>query len=1066
MKIRTKLLVGFVSVAVLCGVVGVLGIIQLGNLETSLSNNSVNYIPTIVAINNVQTQLYAIDAAVRSLANPSGLLDDNYIQMEKKNLADARAIRDEAIKRWEGTSNTPEEQRLWDTFKSSLPAAAAYNDSIVALVDKYRKTPSQVAVAAVAGRNAPVAAATASERDSIVAQIYELVSGDKRAIFEDMMAKAQKVADYDQKYYGEDVPKAAVASAAQAISVVVVFTVIAFGVAIALGLMLGSSIAKALGKTVRHIDMIAKGDVSERMETGSKDEFGLMAVSVNKLEDNIAALIADAGMLVTAAIEGRLATRADVSKHQGDYRKIVEGVNKTLDSVIGPLNVTARYVEDISKGVIPPMIVETYNGDFNVIKNNLNTVVKMMSDLLKETDVIIKAAADGELDKRANAGLFLGGWNQLVKGVNDTITNIVDPLNVTADYVDKVSKGVIPPEITTVYKGQYNVIKTNLNNMVRMMSELLAETDKIVKAAADGALDTRADAAKFVGGWNKLVAGINDTITNIVDPLMVTADYVDKVAKGVIPPEITTVYKGQYNLIKQNLNNLVRMMAELLSETDKLVKAAIGGKLETRAEAQKFVGGWNTLVAGINQTLEAVIGPLNVAAAYVDQISKGAIPAKITENYNGDFNLIKNNLNVAIDSINALVSDAAMLAQAAVEGRLGTRAEASKHQGDYRKIVDGVNQTLDLVITPINETITVLKRLAEGDLTVVMSGDYRGDFDILKKALVDSLDSFNDILGQVNTAVEQVTAGSLQVSQASQSLSQGATEQASSLEQITSSITEVAGQTKQNTENAIQVNSLAKTARDNAEQGNIQMKDLVAAMTDINASAEEIRKIVKAIDDISFQINLLALNANVEAARAGKYGKGFAVVAEEVRNLAVRSASSVKDTTRMVDEAISNIERGNSLVDVTAKQLAAIVDGAAKVATLAEEVSTASKEQTQGLEQISTGLGQIDQVTQSNTASAEESASAAEELSSQSQQLKGMLGRFVLKASDKRMNNNEMMQMLRDELAKQQGHRTTTSGAPAPVQGRGHEAARKKAPGQRVNPADLIALDDDNFGKF
>jgi methyl-accepting chemotaxis protein len=381
--------------------------------------------------------------------------------------------------------------------------------------------------------------------------------------------------------------------------------------------------------------------------------------------------------------------------------------------------------------------------------------------------------------------------------------------------------------------------------------------------------------------------------------------------------------------------------------------------------------------------------------------------------------------------------------------------------------VEGVNKTLDLVITPVNETIAVLSRLAEGDLTATMTGDYKGDFDVLKKSLVDSLDSINDILTQVNTAVEQVTAGSLQVSQASQSLSQGATEQASSLEQITSSITEVSGQTKQNTENAVQVNGLAKTARDDAEQGNKQMGDLVAAMSDINKSAEEIRKIVKAIDDISFQINLLALNANVEAARAGKYGKGFAVVAEEVRNLAVRSANSVKDTTKMVDEAIGNIERGNSLVDVTAKQLSSIVGGAAKVAALAEEVSTASKEQTQGLEQISMGLNQIDQVTQGNTASAEESASAAEELSSQSQQLKGMLGRFKLKAVQGRVDNAEVLQMLRAELARQgSSHKTGTTASPMQGPKGPDNGKRKGALAGHVKPADVIALDDDDFGKF
>ena len=114
----------------------------------------------------------------------------------------------------------------------------------------------------------------------------------------------------------------------------------------------------------------------------------------------------------------------------------------------------ADYVHRISKGDIPEKITENYNGDFNTIKNNLNTMVHTMSDLLAETDKIVTAAADGQLDTRADASKFEGGWNQLVSGVNDTITNIVEPLNVTADYVDKVSKGVIPPVITTEYKGQ------------------------------------------------------------------------------------------------------------------------------------------------------------------------------------------------------------------------------------------------------------------------------------------------------------------------------------------------------------------------------------------------------------------------------------------------------------------------------------------------------------------------------------------------------------------------------------------------------------------------------------
>ena len=293
------------------------------------------------------------------------------------------------------------------------------------------------------------------------------------------------------------------------------------------------------------------------MTLTAKDDRDEITPAFIQLAAELQAMAAETQGLAKAAVAGRLDVRADASKFQGEYRKIVQGVNDTLDAVIGPLNVTAEYVDKVAKGIIPPEITTDYQGQYNLIKVNLNSMVRMMSELLAETDKIIKGAADGQLEIRADASKFVGGWNKLVSGVNDAVTNIVNPMNVTADYVDKVAKGIIPPIITTEYKGQYNAIKINLNNMVAMMSELLAETDKIIKGAADGQLEIRADASKFVGGWNKLVTGVNDAVTNIVNPMNVTADYVDKVAKGIIPPVITTEYKGQYNAIKINLNNMV-----------------------------------------------------------------------------------------------------------------------------------------------------------------------------------------------------------------------------------------------------------------------------------------------------------------------------------------------------------------------------------------------------------------------------------------------------------------------------------------------------------------------------
>jgi len=143
---------------------------------------------------------------------------------------------------------------------------------------------------------------------------------------------------------------------------------------------------------------------------------------------------------------------------------------------------------------------------------------------------------------------------------------------------------------------------------------------------------------------------------------------------------------------------MVEAVTALVKDANTLSDAAVAGRLATRADAGKHQGEFQKVIAGVNDTLDAVIGPLNVAAEYIDRISKGDIPPRITDNYNGDFNEIKNNLNGCIDSVNALVADANMLSDAAVEGKLTIRADANKHSGDFRKIVEGVNETISRLV--------------------------------------------------------------------------------------------------------------------------------------------------------------------------------------------------------------------------------------------------------------------------------------------------------------------------------------------------------------------------------
>jgi methyl-accepting chemotaxis protein len=416
---------------------------------------------------------------------------------------------------------------------------------------------------------------------------------------------------------------------------------------------------------------------------------------------------------------------------------------------------------------------------------------------------------------------------------------------------------------------------------------------------------------------------------------------------------------------------------------------------------------------------------------------------------------------VASGLIRPINSCAALLEAFAVQGDTTLNVPSQDiERGDE---LGTLARSIDLLVQQQRAAVLQSEDLAAGkwDLQVHV----RSEKDALGMATQAMVEQVHSALYMVKQASDEVDAGANQISDASQSLSQGATESAASLEEISSSMTEIGSQTKANAENASQANILASQTRKSADAGYTKMSEMVGAMSAIQDSSKQIARIIKVIDDIAFQTNLLALNAAVEAARAGRHGKGFAVVADEVRNLASRSAKAAKETSEMIEGSIDKVDTGTQIAAATEKAFQEILASSVKVADLVGEIAAASNEQAQGILEIGQGLEQIDKVTQQNTANAEETAAAAEELSSQARELSALLAKFQLRGTRAVIDSAHHSGASVKRPALKPAVKSTTEKR-QPLKKLPGKDKTVADPHKMLKPSDVIALDDDEFGKY
>ena len=586
-------------------------------------------------------------------------------------------------------------------------------------------------------------------------------------------------------------------------------------------------------------------------------------------------------------------------------------------------------------------------GDDNVIQA-LNQAKKTLRLLDQQMTDVVAEHAKGNVKAMIDVDQFSGEYRNMAQEINRMLNMHADILRKTSDSMQLLGQGDFGAQLETL-PGDLNALNVSFDSLKNNVKTLISDMAQLSAAHAQGDIDALLDISQFDGDFKAVAQGVNQMVTAYVSDTEKFIAVMDNIGRGDLTVQLEAMpgQKAAMNKsvdrIRGNLKGIVDSVNWVNAEHEK-------GNIDMTLRADMFKGQFSLLATSINNIVAGHIALNQKAMACVQAFGDGNFDAPL-EQFPGQKAKINQTIEQVRSNLKALNADAQMLAEAAREGRVTVRANAAKHPGDYRKIVEGMNQTLDMIVEPV--------------LTV-------------------------------KTAAESINIAAKEIAQGNADLSRRTEDQAANLEKTASSMDQLASTVKQNADNAKQANHLAAQASDVAVKGGEVVNAVVSTMSDINESAHKIEDIISVIDSIAFQTNILALNAAVEAARAGEQGRGFAVVANEVGNLAQRSSVAAREIKELITDSVNKTAEGSRQVEEAGNTMHEIVDSVKRVSVIIGEIASASNEQSAGIALVNDAVIRMDDVTQQNTALVEQAAAAAESLMDHANELATAVGVFIV----------------------------------------------------------------------